>query len=70
MPPSPDDAHVFRLRAPVYARLLKLKGRLLLEGVPTLKKVDDSKGELTVSGILDMGLAALEALLDKRKRRK
>lgn len=69
MPPT-DDAHVFRLRAPVYARLLRLKGRLLLEGAPALKKMDDSKGELTVSGIIDMGLAALEGLLDKRKRRK
>lgn len=69
MPPV-DDAHVFRLRAPVYARLQKLKGRLLLEGSPALKKVDDSKGELTVSGIIDMGLAALEELLNKRKRRK
>ena len=70
MPPDPDDAHVFRIRGPVYARLLKLKGRLLLEGAPAFKRTDDSKGELTVSGIVDMGLAALEGLLDKRKRRK
>ena len=70
MPAPPEETHVFRLRGVVFERLKRLKGRLLVEGVPPIKKMDDSKGELTISGVIDIALALAEEALSKRKGRK
>ena len=52
---KPPEVHAFKIRHAVLERLKKLKERLLREGVPDFKRLDDS---MTVSGVIDIALGA------------